>query len=175
MDFELKTDACPQDRRATPGLSREQQSTPSRDASERHRASPKPLQLQPVHSRKVVLVVDDDLPTLRLLQDILRRENYQLVVAEHPQTALELVGRGLVPDLLITDVHMPEMTGVDLSRKIRAVIPTLPVLFETGHASRLFSKQPELEANTAFITKPFSKHGVIEAARLVMFGTVNPG
>ena len=96
------------------------------------------------------------------------------MVAEHPQKALELVGRGLVPDLLITDVHMPEMTGVDLSRKIRALIPTLPVLFETGHASRLFHKQPELGANTAFIAKPFSSQGLIEAARLVMFGTFNP-
>ena len=138
-------------------------------------SDPKRFELQPVNARKVVLVVEDEPLMLGLLTDILRTENYELFAADRPHKALELVDGGLVPDLLITDVDMPEMSGVELSQKVRAVIPALPVLFETGHSSRLFDKSRELEANTAFIEKPFSARGLIEAARLVLFGTFNPG
>ena len=148
--------------------------TPTSQASERARSFPEPFELQPVHSRKMVLVVEDEPMMLEFLKDTLRTENYELFVADGPQKALELIGRGLVPDLLITDIQMPAMTGVELAQKVRSVIPTLAVLFETGHSSQLFGKTPELEPNTAFIEKPFSPRGLIEAARLALFGTFNP-
>jgi DNA-binding NtrC family response regulator len=136
---------------------------------------PKLLDLQPITARKVVLVVEDEPLMLGLLTYILGSENYELIAADRPHKALALVDGGLMPDLLITDLVMPEMTGVELSQKVRAVIPELPVLFETGHSSQLFLKNQELDARTAFIEKPFSARGLIEAARLVMFGTFNPG
>jgi CheY-like chemotaxis protein len=178
MGSELKSDAGAHNDRVTSGSPKEQQPIPDTQlnaASERYRSYPKPSELQPVNSRKVVLVVEDDLQMLGFLQDVLRTENYELFATDKPQEALELVDRGIVPDLLITDVHMPNMSGVELSQKFRSVIPTLPVLFETGHTARLFHKCPELDANTAFIEKPFSARGLIEAARLVLFGTFNPG
>ena len=136
---------------------------------------PKLLDLPPVTARKVVLVVEDEPLMLGLLTYILGSENYELIAADRPHKALALVDGGLKPDLLITDLVMPEMTGVELSQRMRAVIPALPVLFETGHSSQLFVEAQELNANTAFIEKPFSARGLLEAARLVMFGTFNPG
>lgn len=177
ISFDPKVPVSAHDGDDTPVPSNKPQSipeTPASQAAERQRFYPTPFELRPIPSRKVVLVVEDDLSMLMFLRDSLRRENYELVVTDRPQTALEWVERGLVPDLLITDLVMPQMTGVDLSKKLRAVVPTLPVLFETGHCSRLFQESPELESKTAFIEKPFSPRGLIEAARLALFGTFNP-
>ena len=84
---------------------------------------PRLLDLQPVAARKVVLVVEDEPLMLGLLTYILGSENYELIAADRPSKALELVDGGLAPDLLITDLVMPEMTGVELSQRVRARDP----------------------------------------------------
>lgn len=135
---------------------------------------PKPFDLKPLKSRKVVLLVEDDSAMLNFLQSCLKAENYDVVPADDSAMALEWIDRGLVPDLLITDLVMPKMTGLELAKAVRERVPELPVLFETGHTSELFQGQPELDANSAYIEKPFSPRGFIEATRLVLFGTFNP-
>jgi CheY-like chemotaxis protein len=174
MAHQLTVDARRREDCATSTLSEERPRN-SDNQSDRYRPLPNLIELRPVSSRKLVLVVEDDTPMLGFLENVLRTENYDLFAVNGSQEALELVERGFVPDLLITDVQMPGLSGVELSRRLRAVVPTLPVLFETGHSASLFHECPELDAHTAFIEKPFSPRGLVEAARLVLFGTFNPG
>lgn len=130
--------------------------------------------LTPITARKTVLVVEDEPMMLEMVLMILRDENYEVVSTDKPQAAVALVESGLVPDLLITDVVMPGLSGVELAARIRAQAPELPVLYSTGFCETLFGDRSELEARSAYVEKPFTPRGLQEAARLALFGTFNP-
>lgn len=135
---------------------------------------PNTLKLLPIARKKTVLVVEDEPLMLDMLQVILSDENYNVVPALTPNEALAAVDGGLIPDLLITDVMMPGLSGIELAERIRARVPRVPILYETGFSAVLFAGRPELESGAAFVEKPFSPRGLIEAARLALFGTFNP-
>jgi CheY-like chemotaxis protein len=137
-------------------------------------AAPAPAALPPLKRRRTVLVADDDPRMLELLTRILRRENYDLITAESGPAAIAAVAGRPALDLLIADVMMPDMKGPELADKLRATYPDLPVLFQTGFSDALFEGVGDLGDRSAFVEKPFTARGLLEAARLVMFGTLNP-
>ena len=132
--------------------------------------------LRPLATRRTVLVVDDEPAVLDVIARILARENYEVVRALSGPEALDLMGRRPAPiDLLITDYMMPDMTGRELARQVRCSHPYVRVLYQTGFSDALFSKHtPELERGAAFIEKPYNARGLLEAARLILFGSINP-
>lgn len=132
-------------------------------------------QLQPLVRRRTVLVVDDDVMMLEVLVRVLGRENYELITAGSGPDALALLDAhagGL--DLLITDFSMPEMRGRELAERVRERYPDIKVLYQTGFSELLFEDRAELEEGSAFLEKPFTARGLREAARLVLFGALNP-
>ena len=140
-------------------------------------ARPKPPQaeLKPLGVKKTVAVVDDDPMMLDVLARILQRENYELVVAAGGPEIIEKLEayRGQV-DLLVTDYAMPEMQGRELADRVRQRFPSVKVLYQTGFSDMLFENRAELEDGAAFVEKPFTARGLREAARLVLFGSINP-
>jgi CheY-like chemotaxis protein len=74
-------------------------------------------------------------------------------VVESPSAshALEQIGAGLSPDLLVTDHMMPGMTGAALARQVRIGLPNLPVLMITGYANL----RPEETRGFEVLAKPF--------------------
>ena len=135
--------------------------------------SPPDLPALPV--RKTVMVVDDDPAMLDLILKILETENYQLVSSDRGDSALEAFHQmTVVPDLLITDLMMPGFSGSQLAAAMRGRAPALRVLYQTGFTDMLFKAKQELEPGAAFLEKPFSARGLIEAARLTLFGTMYP-
>lgn len=133
-----------------------------------------PAALPPLTRRRTVLVADDDPRMLELLERILRRENYELIMTESGPAAIAAVAGRPTLDLLIADVMMPDMMGPELAEKLRATYPDLPVLFQTGFSDALFEGVADLGDRSAFVEKPFTSRGLLEAARMVMFGTLNP-
>jgi len=105
-----------------------------------------------VIAKKVrILVVDDDATLLDLLVDTLSAIGYQATGVYGGMEALEALNKGCF-DLLITDIKMPGMDGISLSRKVRRLHPNLPILFITGVAS------PEIIGRASpdgFLAKPF--------------------
>jgi two-component system response regulator HydG len=82
-----------------------------------------------------ILVVDDDLVTGRFLTHLLGvRGGFDVTQVPDPASALERVGEQTW-DLVLTDVEMPGMTGIELLQALRRVAPNLPVVVITGHAS----------------------------------------
>jgi two-component system, cell cycle sensor histidine kinase and response regulator CckA len=140
---------------------------------ERRRAAP-PV-LNPLPQRRTVMIVDDEPMMREVLLRILQKENYELVVADSGAAALHLAleCQGRI-DLLVTDYAMPEMRGRELADKLRVQIPKLPVLYQTGFSDMLFDQRPELEEGAAFLEKPFTPRGLLEAVRFMLFGTMNP-
>jgi len=103
-----------------------------------------------------VLVVDDE-PTLRsVIRRSLLREGYRVLVAEDGARALALAeshGPGI--DLLITDVVMPGLTGLELAQRLQRERPGLGVLFISGFTFEESVPAADLQAGTAYLPKPF--------------------
>jgi CheY-like chemotaxis protein len=140
-------------------------------------ARPRPPQteLKALPIKKAVAVVDDDPMMLDVLERILQRENYELLTASGgPEIIDKLTAHGGTLDLLVTDYAMPHMQGRELADKVRERFPAVKVLYQTGFSDMLFEDRVELEDGAAFLEKPFTARGLREAARLVLFGSINP-
>jgi CheY-like chemotaxis protein len=132
-------------------------------------------ELKPITVKKTVCVVDDDPMMLDVLARILQRENFELLMAGGgPQIMRKLDGHAGPVDLLVTDYSMPNMQGRELADRIRSRFPAVKVLYQTGFSDMLFENRVELEDGAAFLEKPFTARGLREAARLMLFGTINP-
>lgn len=98
-----------------------------------------------------ILVVDDDPALLRLLGDTLGAIGYQVTQAESGARALDILQEHVF-DLMITDIKMPDIDGLQLFRKVRRQFSQMPVLFITGVASREIMGSA---AADGFLSKPF--------------------
>ena len=139
------------------------------------RPKPPQAELKAIAVKKTVAVVDDDPMMLDVLARILQRENYELLMAGGGPEMMDKIDahHGTV-DLLVTDYSMPDMQGRELADKVRERFPAVKVLYQTGFSDKLFEDRVELEDGAAFLEKPFTARGLREAARLVLFGSINP-
>ncbi|MCY3412141.1 MAG: response regulator [Candidatus Heimdallarchaeota archaeon] len=86
-------------------------------------------------STEKILVVDDELPIINYLGKMLTRLNYSPVVFSSSKDALHWVKSGNKPDLLLTDLSMPEMNGIELSKELLQLLPGLPIILCTGRST----------------------------------------
>jgi CheY-like chemotaxis protein len=115
--------------------------------------------------------VDDEAPIRQVARRILEGEGYQVTEASNGLEAIELLSKGTSLDLLMADLDMPDLSGDEMVRRIRATRPYLKVLFVTGHIDRLMDTRPLWEGE-AFLDKPFSPGGLREAVSLLLRGTL---
>ena len=116
------------------------------------------------------LVVDDEELVRKFVERVLREAGYQTVTASDGPEAIAIAGGQDTFDILVTDVMMPEMTGDELARRIQASSPGIKVLYLTGFSDRLFKEKVTLWADEAFLDKPCSMKGLLEAVSLLLFG-----
>ena len=81
-----------------------------------------------------LLVVDDERSMRELLSIVLRREGYDVTLADNGRTAIDRLERGRF-DLLISDIKMPDMTGVDVLRAAKRIDPDILGIMITAFAS----------------------------------------
>jgi CheY-like chemotaxis protein len=114
-------------------------------------------------ARPTALVVDDEMVLRRTVQRLLERHGYQVLVASSGEVALELWRRhSAVIAVLVTDLHMPGMSGPELVARLRRERPDLPVLFLTG-ISLLDAPIDRALADIPVIRKPFDSAEVVNA------------
>ena len=87
------------------------------------------------NSRGIVFVVDDEVLIAKTLAMILNHTGFAASAFDDPFRALEAAAGGQVPDLLITDVIMPGMSGIDLAVRFRSEYPDCKVLLFSGQAA----------------------------------------
>ncbi|HUK32671.1 MAG TPA: response regulator [Vicinamibacterales bacterium] len=117
-----------------------------------------------------VLVVDDDEGVRTFVVRALQESGYDAVSATGGREALQVVGEQPGFDLYVLDVMMPDMTGDELGRHLRARDPDARILYFTGYADRLFAERTALGAHEAFLDKPVTMTGLREAVSLLLFG-----
>jgi len=108
---------------------------------------------------ETILLVEDEEIILGMVRKILERLGYTVLTATSPYEAIRIVEefKQSAIHLLITDVVMPEMNGLDLSNKLLTIDPNLKCLFMSGYTANVIVHHGVLEKGIQFIDKPFSK------------------
>lgn len=104
----------------------------------------------------MILVVDDDPEVREIVSEFLVDSGHQVVQADGGPQALDLLHNGISPDLVITDVRMPEMSGIELADRITRDNPQLKVILISGF---FVSQQVERRV----LRKPFRMKELAEA------------
>ncbi|MCP8892863.1 hybrid sensor histidine kinase/response regulator [Sphingomonas faeni] len=126
--------------------------------------TPKPVDLW---GTGTILLVEDEDMVRAVAERALSRQGYTVLTAENGEVALEVLAKHGRPDLLISDVVMPQMDGPTMVRHVREQYPDLPILFMSGYAEEQLRKSIDLD-NVSFLPKPFSVQELAEAARDVL-------
>jgi CheY-like chemotaxis protein len=116
------------------------------------------------------LLVEDDPSVRHITARILRRHGYIVVEASKPSEARAVSEVGDDIDLLLTDLVMPEMTGVKLADELTLARPGLRVLYMTGYAGAALNQaQGELlSPEDGVIQKPFTSDALLDRVRAAL-------
>jgi two-component system response regulator AtoC len=110
-----------------------------------------------------VLLVDDEVSLRKVLASALRREGYEVVSARDGEEALQLLDASETPetgepfDLVVTDLKMPKIDGMELLRRVRARTKDLPVVMLTAHGTVDLAVQALKQGAFDFVTKPYER------------------
>ncbi|MDB5943164.1 MAG: multi-sensor hybrid histidine kinase, partial [Ramlibacter sp.] len=109
---------------------------------------------------KRALLVDDNRTNLRILSLQTERWGMTQRASEDPSAALALVAAGEQFDVVITDMHMPQMDGAALARQLRALRPTLPLVLLSSVNIR---QTPDAQLFSSVLTKPARQQALFDA------------
>src|ERR1044071_985603 len=101
-----------------------------------------------------LLIVDDELGMRQFLTHLLQREGHTVRVAENGREALAQLQQH-APDLIISDIRMPDMNGVDLLRAAKELLPEVEVIMMTAFANVDTAREAFLIGAYDFVQKPF--------------------
>jgi len=104
-------------------------------------------------NKKKILIVDDELLILRIISDILSKEGYEVKTAINYFNASQLLD-GEKFDVVITDIRMPEKSGIDLLTHVREINSDIPVILMTGFATLETAVEAVKQGAHDYLTKP---------------------
>jgi DNA-binding response OmpR family regulator len=116
---------------------------------------------------KTLLVVDDDRMVRDLEAQILRGQGYTVLQAENTADALRLARETAAIHLLITDLSMPEVDGLELSRRFREIHPKIPVLMVSGSLPLINTSTGDLDRFET-LAKPFRFAELLDKVRMLL-------
>jgi diguanylate cyclase (GGDEF)-like protein len=115
---------------------------------------------QSLDKKDSILIIDDDAVILKFMKIVLEMEGYECETAISSQAALERV-QSAPFDIMITDIVMPGMNGLELTGKAKGIRPNMAVIITTGFVDN-FSYDKAIEAGASdFIKKPFTEKELI--------------
>ena len=124
----------------------------------------------PVHpGDETVLLVEDEPEVRSLVQRILKMQGYTVVTAANPDEAVAITREFKGPiQLMVTDIVMPGMSGLQLAERLTPMRPDMRVLFVSGYTDDALGHQGVLDPGTAFLQKPFSPNALARKVREVL-------
>ena len=134
--------------------------------------SERPVMQPALSGNETILIVEDEKSILHLAKAILERFGYTVLAASAPEKAMDLVRRHQGPiHLLVIDVVMPQMNGLDLKKEIKKIKPDVKTVFMSGYTADIVASQGILNRDVAFLQKPFSIDSLAKKAREVLDST----
>lgn len=129
----------------------------------------RPAVIETPTGSETILLVEDEEIVRRMLQQVLRLQEYRVLAAARGEEALRLCEEHEQPiHLLLTDVVMPEMGGRELTERAMALRPDLKILFMSGYTDDAVVRHGVYEAGFSFIQKPFTPAGLAQKLREVL-------
>jgi len=126
---------------------------------------PKTIERPRITSDELVLVVEDQPEILSIIKLILQNQGLSVLSTENAEEALRIFeDRGNEISLVISDIMMTGMNGIQMSRELLKMNPDTKFIFMSGYTADALGSNAELEAGTKFISKPF---GVSDFLRVV--------
>jgi CheY-like chemotaxis protein/anti-sigma regulatory factor (Ser/Thr protein kinase) len=116
---------------------------------------------KPAKAALRVVVIDDDAEVLRPLCAYLRKSGFEVVPASDAREGLQAISKA-PPDVVLSDIGMPGMSGIDLCRKAQELTPSLPVVLMSGWATEIDPLQVRDAGARAVLSKPFAMQQVTE-------------
>lgn len=111
------------------------------------------------------ILIIDDVPQIRqMVRRVLEREGFEILEARHGGEGIKLI-RIHMPDVVITDILMPEMEGIETIRKLVTEYPTLPVIAITGAADTPYLEIALRLGARYGLHKPLDRDQLVKAIR----------
>jgi two-component system nitrogen regulation response regulator NtrX len=112
---------------------------------------------------ETILIIDDEPNIIQSLQGILIDEGFSVITADGGLKALDII-KETIPDLIILDIWMPDIDGIETLTRIRELYPTVPVIMISGHGTIETAVKATKLGAYDFIEKPLSLDKVLLAA-----------
>ena len=123
--------------------------------------------------KKKILVIDDDALQLRLIEAMLKPNDYDVVVLTNGKNAADFA-RSQKPDLILLDIMMPEMDGYSVLNLLKKDNTTkgIPVIMVTALGFELNKKLADQLGASGYITKPVDLHNLLEIVKSVLLSPI---
>ena len=120
-----------------------------------------------IKTNLTIFVIDDDESVCRALRDLLESAGFRVETFRSAQDFLDS-GRSESHNVLILDVRMPELSGIELQKQLAASGSKLPVIFITAHEDTLAEKTALEAGAVAFLQKPFDDQLLFDAIDIAL-------
>ncbi len=104
--------------------------------------------------KKRILVIDDEEILTRSFALLLEKKGYEVLTVKNGQDAEAIIDEEVI-DLVISDIRMPGMNGIEVVKLIRSKHENIPVIFVTGYADQKLQEEAQKLNPTAYVHKPF--------------------
>jgi CheY-like chemotaxis protein len=129
-------------------------------------AEPEPTAAPAQGSGATILLVEDERPVRSTVRRLLERHGYRVLEAANGQDALTLIAaRNGEINLVLSDMVMPGMGGMELASRVRSVAPKLRVLLMTGYTEEAITRAGDKPHDEQIIEKPFTMNAMLEKVR----------
>ncbi len=115
------------------------------------------------NNRPKILIVDDEESLVETLQVLLKREGFDTIAALSGSEAIEKLSES--PDVVLTDIRMPKVSGIDVLAEVRSQRPDVPVVLMTAQASLQSAIQAVNQGAFYYVQKPFTNEELIAILR----------
>lgn len=113
---------------------------------------------------KYILIVDDDMDCLEMFRNFLVQEGFSVKCATSGDEALSILKHSTV-HLMITDLNMPKMNGIELSKQVSIIMPLMPIILHSGDISPELPLLAEVVGISRVLAKPVNPGAMLEAIR----------
>jgi two-component system, cell cycle sensor histidine kinase and response regulator CckA len=138
---------------------------PPHHGAERVR-EPEPSTPPVLGSGATILLVEDEPPVRSTVRRLLERHGYRVLEAANGHDALSLIAtRSSEIRLVVSDMVMPGMGGMELATRLRSIVPQMPVLLMTGYTEEAITRNGDRPRDELIIEKPFSQQTMLEKVR----------
>jgi CheY-like chemotaxis protein len=121
------------------------------------------------HGNETILVAEDEPQLREVIVEVLRNRGYSVIAADNGPAAVQIAEkhRGGI-DLVLTDMVMPGMTGVEVARRVRELSGRAKILFMSGYSAEVIENAGKADNGDDFLQKPFSPNALVARVRAVL-------